>query len=62
MTFRELLDAKLDLPVFALSDSTTTDNLRGTFRIFLKQYGLLKDPRTAQNRTLASKTRWKFNV
>ena len=54
MTFRELLDAKLDLPVFALSDGTTTDNLRGTFRIFLKQYGLLTDPRTAQNRTLYS--------
>ena len=54
VSFRELLDAKLDLPVFALSDGTTTDNLRGTFRIFLKQYGLLKDPRTGQNRTLYS--------
>ena len=40
--------------MFALSNGMTTDNLRGTFRIFLKQFGLLKDPRTAQNRTLYS--------
>ena len=54
MTLRDLLDRGSDLPVFTLSDGSRTDNLRGTFRIFLKQYGLLKDPRTGQNRTLYS--------
>ena len=54
MTLRELLDRGSDLPVFTLSDGSRTDNLRGTFRIFLKQYGLLKDPRTGPNRTLYS--------
>ena len=54
MTLAELLNARVDFPVFALSDGTTTDNLRTTFRIFLKQHGLLVDPRTGQNRTLYS--------
>jgi integrase len=54
MSLRELLESRSDQPVFTLSDGTRTDNLRGTFRIFLKQYGMLKDPRTGQNRTLYS--------
>ena len=54
MTLKQLLESKNDSPVFTLSDGSRTDNLRGTFRIFLKQYGLLKDPRTGQNRTLYS--------
>ena len=54
MSLKQLLETKNDSPVFTLSDGSRTDNLRGTFRIFLKQYGLLKDPRTGQNRTLYS--------
>lgn len=53
-TFTELLKAQVDLPVFCLPDGTVTDNLRATFRAFLKHYNLLVDPRTGQNRTLYS--------
>jgi len=42
------------LPVFCLPDGTVTENLRGTFRKFLDAHGLLKDPRTDQQRTLYS--------
>ena len=54
LTFLELLKAKRDEPVFVLPNGTQTENLRGTFRNFLKEYNLLKDPRTNQNRTLYS--------
>lgn len=54
LTFSELLKSKSDLPVFVLADGTQTDNLRATFRKFLTEYKLLKDPRTNQNRTLYS--------
>lgn len=54
LSFTELLKANVDLPVFCLPDGTVTDNLRATFRAFLKQYKLLEDPRTGQNRTLYS--------
>ena len=54
LTFMELLKAKRDEPVFVLADGTQTENLRGTFRNFLTEYNLLKDPRTNQNRTLYS--------
>lgn len=54
MTFEELLDAKLDLPVFRLPDGTVTNNLRQTFKQFMIDTGLLKCPRTGQDRTLYS--------
>ena len=54
MKFDELLRSNVDLPVFCLPDGTVTENLRGTFRKFLDAHGLLKDPRTDQQRTLYS--------
>lgn len=54
MTFEELLRAQVDKPVFRLPDGTVTKNLRQTFRLLMEDTGLLKCPRTGQNRTLYS--------
>ena len=54
LTFKEVLDGKLDVPVFALPDGTETRNLRQTFNELLKKADLLEDPRTGKNRTLYS--------
>lgn len=54
LTFAELLKSNSDLSVFVLPDGSKTDNLRATFKKFLTQYKLLKDPRTGQDRTLYS--------
>ena len=54
MSFEALLKAKLNKPVFRLSDGTVTKNLRQTFKAFLKAKGLLVCSRTGQNRTLYS--------
>ena len=45
---------KVDLPVFRLPDGTVSKNLHQTFRAFVTETGLIKCPRTAQNRTLYS--------
>jgi len=42
----------LNLLDCALPDGTVTQNLNQTFRAFMRDSGLLKDPRTEQNRTL----------
>ena len=52
--FYEMLKQKLDLPVFCLPDGTVTEHLRQTFKAFLKHAGLLKCPKTGQDRTLYS--------
>lgn len=52
--FYDMLKQKLDLPVFCLPDGTVTENLRQTFKAFLKDAGLLKCPKTGQDRTLYS--------
>jgi integrase len=52
--FDEFLKSRSDLPVFRLPDGTATNNLNQTFRAFMKETGLLKDPKTGQNRTLYS--------
>jgi hypothetical protein len=56
MTFQQLLDAKLDLPVFVMPDGSQTNNLRQTFKALLKEkeLNLLKCPRTDKERTLYS--------
>ena len=54
LTFDELLQSKSDKHVFRLSDGTVTKSLNQTFRAFMRDSGLLKDPRTEQNRTLYS--------
>ena len=54
LSFEQLLASKIDLPVFALPDGSTTDSLRGTFRQFLKDLNILKDPRSGKVRTLYS--------
>ncbi|MCZ8172995.1 MAG: hypothetical protein O9272_14775 [Brevundimonas sp.] len=54
MTFEQLLKAKVNKPVFSLSDGTVTKNLRQTFKAFLKFCGLLECPRTGKDRTLYS--------
>lgn len=54
MTLTQVLAANLDQPVFCLPDGTVTDNLRATFKKFLSEIGMLKDPRTNQDRTLYS--------
>lgn len=54
MTFEQLLKAKVNKPVFRLSDGTVTRNLRQTFKAFLKFCGLLECPRTGKDRTLYS--------
>jgi integrase len=54
MTLDELLRSEANLHVFRLPDGTVTKNLNQTFRAFMRDSGLLKDPRTEQNRTLYS--------
>lgn len=54
MTFEQLLKAKVNKPVFRLSDGSVTKNLRQTFKAFLTDIGLLVCPRTGQSRTLYS--------
>jgi len=54
MSFEQLLKARLDVPVFRLPDGTVSKNIHQTFRAFMKDSGLLKCPRTGQNRTLYS--------
>lgn len=54
LTFEQLLKAKLDKPVFRLSDGTVSRNLRQTFKAYLTKIKLLVDPRTDQERTLYS--------
>jgi integrase len=52
--FEQMVRQKLDLPVFCLPDGFVTDNLRQTFKAFLIDIGLLKCPKTGQDRTLYS--------
>ena len=54
MTFEKLIRAQLDVPVFRLPDGTVSKNLRQTFKLLMKSTGLLKCPRTGQDRTLYS--------
>lgn len=54
MSFEQLLKARLDVAVFRLPDGTVSKNIHQTFRAFMKDSGLLKCPRTGQNRTLYS--------
>ncbi len=54
MSFEQLLKAKVNKPVFRLSDGSVTKNLRQTFRAFLTDTGLLVCSRTGQSRTLYS--------
>jgi hypothetical protein len=49
-----LIRAQLDVPVFRLPDGTVSKNLRQTFKLLMKDTGLLKCPRTGQDRTLYS--------
>jgi integrase len=53
-SFEDLVKAKIDLPVFRLSDGTASQNLRQTFKRLMIDTGLLTCPRTEQNRTLYS--------
>ena len=48
------MKARLEQPVFRLPDGTASANLRQTFKIFMKDTGLLTCPRTGQDRTLYS--------
>lgn len=52
MSFTELLNSSSDLPAFCLPDRKVTDDLRATFKKFLAENDLLKDPQMEQNRTL----------
>lgn len=52
MTFEDLLKKQVDEPVFRLPDGTVSKNLRQTFKILMKDTGLLVCPRTGQERTL----------
>jgi len=52
--FDVMIKQKLDLPVFCLPDGTVTEHLRQTFKAFLAANGLLKCPKTGQDRTLYS--------
>lgn len=54
MSFEQLIKDRVDLPVFRLPDGTVSKNLHQTFRAFLTEAGLIKCPRTGQNRTLYS--------
>ena len=54
MSFEQLIKARLEQPVFRLPDGTASANLRQTFKIFMKDSGLLTCPRTGQDRTLYS--------
>ena len=54
LSFEQLIKSKRDEPVFRLPDGTASANLRQTFRILMKDTGLLTCPRTGQDRTLYS--------
>ena len=54
MQFEQLLNDRVNLPVFRLRDGTVSQNIHQTFRAFLKDTDLIKCPRTGQNRTLYS--------
>jgi len=54
MSFEQLIKTRLEQPVFRLPDGTASANLRQTFKIFMKDTGLLTCPRTGQDRTLYS--------
>jgi integrase len=54
MSFDELLRARVDEPVFRLSDGTRTDGLAQTFKAFLREYGLLYSSTSPLKRTLYS--------
>jgi len=54
LSFDELLDAKIDKPVFRLPNGAVTKNLRQTFKILMDDTGLLTCPSTGLNRTLYS--------
>lgn len=54
ISFEQLIKDRVDLPVFRLPDGTVSKNLHQTFRAFLTETGLIKCPRTGQNRTLYS--------
>lgn len=54
LTFEQLLKAKLDKPVFRLSDGSVSLNLRQTFKAYLTKINLLVDPDSKQDRTLYS--------
>ena len=54
LSFEQLIKSKRDEPVFRLPDGTASANLRQTFKIFMKDTGLLTCPRTGQDRTLYS--------
>jgi integrase len=54
MNFEQLLKAKVNKPVFRLSDGSVSKNLRQTFKAFLTDTGLLVRSRTGQSRTLYS--------
>jgi integrase len=51
--FSEVLNSKIDLPIFVLSNGIKTDNLRQTFRSLLKEANLLLG-KNGKNRTLYS--------
>ena len=52
--FEDLLKQRVDLPVFRLPDGTVSKNIHQTFRKFVTDTGLIRCPRTNQNRTLYS--------
>jgi integrase len=54
LPFDEFLKSQSEHHVFRLSDGTVTHSLNQTFRAFMGDVGLLKDPNTSQNRTLYS--------
>jgi integrase len=54
LSFEQLIKSKRDEPVFRLPDGTASANLRQTFRILMRDTGLLTCPRTGQDRTLYS--------
>jgi integrase len=54
LDFYDMLKQKWDLPVFCLPDGSVTEHLRQTFKAFLKDSGLLKCPKTGENRVLYS--------
>jgi integrase len=53
LTFDDLLKKKVNEKVFVLADGTETNSLAGTFRILMRDSGLLKDT-NGQTRTLYS--------
>ena len=52
LEFEELLEQKMNLPVFRLNDGTVTKHLNQTFKKFLRDIDLLVDTKTEQQRTL----------